>query len=1010
MAKYVKRDACQRALNQEKSNMGEQLNCVPYTNVWCPSRNFGAGGKLRRLVDITRAYSDQGVVWQDAVYAEARKIAERTGAQRIVDIGSGGGQKLNTFFKDLSLHLIQVDWADNRERILDVELPEFVQANFEDVLDIEILGKKFSDSIPTLFIFSDVIEHLEDPRPLLRVLRVLLKRHPSNRLVLSTPDRDRIDGKYSTSLPDNPTHIRQWTLPELKLALEAGCFVIEAINHIPDNQFDDYDRTVLVELSCNEEAHRKALAAMSLPAPSDHLVITTEHASALRTGGIGTYYQLAEKITEKRRLVLFVGGHGLPEEWAQFCGSQGWMHVSPLNGRADANYREICNYQHHDILEATLSAIFLYDQVKLIEYQDYCGIGALIAQAKHARLIPKNICLLAYAHGSHLYLDNASEEINRGRELEIDIRERISMELADVVAFPSSFLRELYLETGQLAIKDHVLQPYPISLSNSKIVDTDYSKITTLVFYGKHSKQKGYFDFCDAVVELLSDRANNCAHQIKKIVILGSVSPDNRLFNLPGIEVSCGIYQHSEVISLLDSLSKCSLVVLPYKGDNHPLSLFEVMSSGSQLLAYCAGGLPEQIPHALHDKLLCNPNAQDLAKGIEKAINLSFWDRCCLIRDTKELTTQNYKIHSESYKKFIDQLKISPDIIQPAKSGDITVIIPNYNGTRSYLEDAFFGIRNSFRRPDHIFVIDDCSTQHNYDILKNVVEKANDLPIEVIRNHKNLGLAATRNIGLDSCATEYICAHDNDNILLNRFLQLACRIMDADQTIDAVTCWTRAFHDGDEWQSAHTTTIDFSFRPIGSDIGLGLTQNVFGDAMAVYRTSTLKQFGGWDGTSKAMWEDWQLFLKLAANGRKILVIPKEMILYRVRKNSMLRTYPEFDAWMRIVQTLPAIPDNNRFGLIRALVQPNWRQFQTENERLSSEIQRLCSESERLSSEIQELHSDNDIFLGEMQRLSMIERSWSWRIVKRPLAMLAKFPRIRGVLKFVGRRAAKLFRK
>lgn len=967
----------------------QSIQPIPYKNLWCSSENYGAGGQSRRLVDITREYSDQTIIWQGMVYAEARKIAERNNSQRVVDIGAGAGKKLITYFNDIDLELLQVDFTDNREKQNDVQTPEFFRANFEDVLDLERFSKRLSDNIPTTFIFSDVIEHLDDPRFILRVLRSLLKNNPDNRLILSTPDRDRIDGKGSSSLPDNPTHVRQWTAPELKQALSSGCFVVENIKHIPENQFDHLDRTILVELSCSEESHRIALAEMHLPSPSDHLVITTEHSKAQYTGGIGTYYQVSEDVTGLARTVLFVGGHGIPFDWAEFCTNNNWMHMSSMCGKFNATHHEVCNYRHDDILEATLAVIFLYDQIKLIEYQDFSGIGAVIAQAKRAHLIPESVCLLAYAHGSHLYLDNAAEAINRYRSLEIDVRERLAMELADVVAFPSIFLRDLYIETGKLEIKNYQIQPYPIQISDSPVIDTQYSKIDTLIFYGKHSKQKGYFDFCDAVVSLLNDSTKLCSHQIKKIVVLGSTSPDPRLFDLTGVEVSYGVFSHREVIEILEDLSKNSLVILPYKGDNHPLSLFEVISSGSQLLAYRAGGIPEQIPQELHEKILCDPNIADLVEGIEQAINFSFWDRCSLIRDTKVLTSEKYKIHSNEYKKFIDSLKVSIDRPQIKNNGDITIIMPNYNGVKTYLEDAFSGIVNSFRRPDKVIVIDDSSSQKNYGILKEFIDHSENLPIEVIRNSQNLGLAQTRNIGLDQCVTEYICAHDNDNILLNRFLQLACNAMDLDPTIDAVTCWTRAFNDGDNWQSRETTTIDYSFRPVGSDIGMGLTNNVFGDAMAVYRTSTLREFGGWDGSSKAMWEDWQLFLKFAANGKKILVIPKELILYRVRKNSMLRTYPEFDAWMRIANAIPSVPDNNRFGMIRAVSQPDWKHYKAENERLFHETKLLYS---------------------EVQRLTVIEQSWSWRIMKRFISILSRFPRLRATLKYIGRHVAKIIRR
>lgn len=978
------------------------------------------------MVDISRVYSDHTVIWQESVYEEARAVAEKVGVSRIVDIGVGAGRKLVTAFSDFPADLLQVDWADNRERPDGAETPPFFQANLEDAYDLDALRLELDRPEPTLMILSDVIEHLDDPRLLLRVLRATLRKNPSNRLIISTPDRERIDGKGTQSIPDNPTHIRQWTINEFEFMLKASGFRVEAINLAPENKFDKFNRTVIAQVSCDDEFYAGFLAHHELPPSADHLVITTEHSHALRTGGIGTYYQLAEEHSGNKRLTLYCGGAGLPDDWNNFARKAGWMHCADICGRGSESLAAILNVNHHEILEATLLVLFLYDQVRLIEYQDYMGIGVHVAQAKRARLLPASVFVMAYAHGNHLYLDNAAGAISKERELAVDLRERLSVELADCVIFPSKFLENLYLNIGGFKPRRHASQPYPIRLPKTELIETDFGKISTLVFYGKHTEQKGYYDFCDAVLELFRNQNYAAtATQIKKIVILGSTNPDERLLKIPNVEVTFGIFSRIEVVNKLKKLSPHSLVIMPYKGDNHPLSTFEVIDSNSQLIAYRAGGIPEQLPEELHEYALCDPNHKALAAAIHKNVNIQFWERCELIKRARASTAWQYDHHGANYLNLIESFK-NFELREAAEHGNVSLIVPNYNGSAGYLDDAIVGMRNSFKKPSEIFFVDDCSTADNFDVLIEKGKNIEGLKTHVLRNEVNLGLSGSRNVALNQVSTKYVCAHDNDNILLNRFLDISCRILDENPEVDVVTCWTIAFNDGDIWQADSTTTLKYRYRPIGPDIGLGLKDNTFGDAMAVYRTSTLKEVGGWDQSTKALWEDWQLFLKLAALGKQIWVIPKEMILYRVRPSSMLRTYPKFNGWLRIANALPSLPSNQRFGMMRALLTPEW-QVVTERWSLTHQVNTLGDQVNILGDQVNILRAENARYQSDLERLRAvdqhaatmslelarlraIESSTTWRASRRLHRWVENHPFVQRILRVLAKGMAFLVRK
>ena len=187
------------------------------------------------------------------------------------------------------------------------------------------------------------------------------------------------------------------------------------------------------------------------------------------------------------------------------------------------------------IFFAAQQAIFIYDEVRLIEYQDYLGIGFRIAQAKRARLLPPSIKILAYAHGNHLYLDAASGKIGHARDPKLDVKERLSLELADVAAFPSAYIRNLYIDCGGFRPRECRLLRIPFAMEPRwRWTMLSRQSITTIAFFGKETAAKGYPDFVDAILALFDEpRYARSSQKIERIMLIGVSSPDPRLLELP---------------------------------------------------------------------------------------------------------------------------------------------------------------------------------------------------------------------------------------------------------------------------------------------------------------------------------------------------------------------------------------------------------------------------------------------------------------------------------------------
>lgn len=88
----------------------------------------------------------------------------------------------------------------------------------------------------------------------------------------------------------------------------------------------------------------------------------------------------------------------------------------------------------------------------------------------------------------------------------------------------------------------------------------------------------------------------------------------------------------------------------------------------------------------------------------------------------------------------------------------ISVVIPNHNRSE-YVAEAINSILNQTYKGFEIIVVDDCSTDSSMDILNWYGDK-----IKVFRNEKNMGIAYTRNRGIQESKGEYIAVMDSDDI------------------------------------------------------------------------------------------------------------------------------------------------------------------------------------------------------------------------------------------------------
>ena len=102
----------------------------------------------------------------------------------------------------------------------------------------------------------------------------------------------------------------------------------------------------------------------------------------------------------------------------------------------------------------------------------------------------------------------------------------------------------------------------------------------------------------------------------------------------------------------------------------------------------------------------------------------------------------------------------------------ISVIITVYN-TANYLEECFNSVLNQSYANLEVIIVDDYSNDSSDQIITKFAEK--DTRIKTYSNEKNLGVAASRNMGLQQVTGEFIYFLDSDDFLDRQTLEILIR-------------------------------------------------------------------------------------------------------------------------------------------------------------------------------------------------------------------------------------------
>lgn len=208
----------------------------------------------------------------------------------------------------------------------------------------------------------------------------------------------------------------------------------------------------------------------------------------------------------------------------------------------------------------------------------------------------------------------------------------------------------------------------------------------------------------------------------------------------------------------------------------------------------------------------------------------------------------------------------------------VSVLTALYN-YEHHIGRALDTVSTSHFRPVEIVVVDDGSSDGSLQAVRRWMQRHEDVPVLLIRHPVNRSLGPARNTALDFARGELSFVLDADNELFPRGL---ARLVEALEHDPGAAC---------------AYGIAEAFSSSGAPRGLinvypwqpwRFADGNFIDAMALWRTSTLRRLGGYSEDLRLYgWEDYDLYCRVAERGLRGLHVPQIVARYRVNDHSML---------------------------------------------------------------------------------------------------------------------------
>ncbi len=621
-------------------------------------------------------------------------------------------------------------------------------------------------------------------------------------------------------------------------------------------------------------------------------IVTRDISGPYHCGGVGTAYRgLSMALAGDGHTVTILYCHhdlaqGKSGEWEAFFASHGicFVHLQVPEPRHlwYANRKEI-SYLVYQWLK-------IRDQFDVIHFHEWLGLPYYSLLAKNQGLAFQQSLLCVGAHGSMRWSRSGDGNFAAHREdVVVDFMERKSIELADVVVSPSTYLLAwMEKDKWQLPVSSYCQQNiiefhHPVVASRSH---TSPQGIDELVFFGRLDRRKGLAFFCDVI-----ERIQSALNPKISLTFLGAITtingyPSDRYIKMRMAQCPCSWqiiadYDRDQVITYLQRSGR--LAVIPSLIDNSPCTVQECLHYQIPFLASDSGGIPELIATEDRERVTCSLNLEPFAARLLTILahGHDIAHPAFLPETIRSSWLHWHRNIKDSY----------PDLFRPlsslptnGKSLLVSICIAHFERPALLRRMLSSIAAQSYANLEVIVVDDGSSTPDSTEQLTHIESEYQHRGWRIIRQ-QNQGPGVARHHAAMEAKGEYLLFLDDDDYLEAHAVETFVKAASHSHA-DILTCAYQLF-DAPGIPSA-ATPIKKLLLPLGAAFAACVQYPDMGGTIYFVRKSAYFAVGGFT-LEPNVDEDWDLLLRLVWQGFTLQVIPEMLLWYQDHPTSRSKT-------------------------------------------------------------------------------------------------------------------------
>jgi len=202
----------------------------------------------------------------------------------------------------------------------------------------------------------------------------------------------------------------------------------------------------------------------------------------------------------------------------------------------------------------------------------------------------------------------------------------------------------------------------------------------------------------------------------------------------------------------------------------------------------------------------------------------------------------------------------------------VSVIMPAYNCS-AYLEEAIRSVIAQTVTDWELIVIDDCSTDDTYAVAQKIAQT--DSRIRLLQNPRNVGVAVTRNTGLELCRGQYIAFLDSDDFWYPNKLEVQLQTMEQKNARFCYSTYAIIDRNGEKVKADYMVPARVTYKQL-------LKENVVQCSAVLVSAQVMKNYRF---NPDFYHEDYVLWLQMLKDGCKAAGCQQVLLTWRYIQSS-----------------------------------------------------------------------------------------------------------------------------